>query len=209
MNTQVENQSGSLGVTSVIGPKLFDSEENARKRFEVVRRLDWRFLLPDPGLRRVGFVGPDDSDVAESLKLFSQEFVILNREPETRSNDLDLLVFSGGDLECLRIASARLVTGCHLYAEWRTPKLGQSCRSFEFLVRKLGFVDLKAHWHLPGFADCLSMVPLDSAAALQHVFSRNLSGFKGYAFSVVGRILLSAGLVHRAAKSISLVGHKA
>lgn len=34
------------------------------------RRVDWRFLLPNPALGRVAYVGPVDSEHAASLRLF-------------------------------------------------------------------------------------------------------------------------------------------
>ena len=41
------------------------------------RRVDWRFLLPEPDLGRVASIGPSDPELVESLGLLSEELVSL------------------------------------------------------------------------------------------------------------------------------------
>lgn len=41
------------------------------------RRLDGRFLLPEPELGGVACVGVDDPDLVESLRLFGREVIVL------------------------------------------------------------------------------------------------------------------------------------
>jgi hypothetical protein len=70
------------------------------------RRVDWRFLLPDPNLGHVAYVGPGRGALIESLRLFSTSLTL----PETRATttaiaQYDLVVTSGPSLEMLRRAS--------------------------------------------------------------------------------------------------------
>jgi hypothetical protein len=43
----------------------------------VVRRIDWRFLLPDPTLSQVAHIGPAQTTLLESLRLFSESLTVI------------------------------------------------------------------------------------------------------------------------------------
>ena len=67
-------------LTQEAPPGVPDQSENPVERvfqedeLRIVRRLDWRFLLADPNLKEVAYIGPDDKDLVDSLRYFSDVF---------------------------------------------------------------------------------------------------------------------------------------
>lgn len=52
------------------------------QKMQAAKRLDWRFLLPNPELNHVAYWGPQKNRLAEALALFSQKLTLL-QEPNT------------------------------------------------------------------------------------------------------------------------------
>ena len=174
-----------------------------------VRRIDWRFLLPMPALERVGFVGPSDSMLSRALAQFSDEFVVFDQANVWQAAlELDVLVCETNDLAKAKAASIHLKQGGFLYAEWRRGKLLQSYRAFLAGLEQLGYRSLTLHWHRPDFESSRDLIPIGDQRALRHVFSRNLSGVKGYATKMFGGILISMNLIHRIVPCVSIVAQK-
>ena len=51
------------------------------------RRVDWRFLLPDPNLERVAYLGPANRSLWESLRLFSAALAVIESIPTQDSRN--------------------------------------------------------------------------------------------------------------------------
>ena len=77
-----------------------------------LRRLDWRFCLSDPTLRRVGYIGPRTGRLRESLQQFSDRFTDIDRRGgaigPTPPDGFDVIVVSEPDAITLRRAVAML-----------------------------------------------------------------------------------------------------
>lgn len=89
---------------------------------KMIRRLDWRFLLPEPELGRTAYVGPQESGLAEALRTFSDPFVPLDdggadAESPPEPGDCDLAVVASRRMGDLRRGIQRLTPGGHLYWE--------------------------------------------------------------------------------------------
>jgi hypothetical protein len=50
---------------------------DAEALLQASRRLDWRFLLPDPNLGRVAYLGPAQGELVEALRLFSASLTVI------------------------------------------------------------------------------------------------------------------------------------
>jgi hypothetical protein len=143
------------------------------------RRVDWRFLLPDPELGRVAYIGVADERLLESLRLFSTELVTgegAEREPaEAR---YDLVVLRNPHDDDLDSASRLVRPEGWLYIEVEKSlrraeaHASKSARGYARSLRQRGFVDVEAHVHWPDFASCRAIVPLDDAAAVRHGVGR-------------------------------------
>lgn len=143
------------------------------------RRVDWRFLLPDPELGRVACMGVTDEGLLESLRLFSTELVRWEgRGREQAEARYDLVVLRNPRDDDLDSASRLLRPAGWLYIEVEKSlrrveaHASKSARGYARSLRKRGFVDVGTHVHWPDFASCRAIVPLDDAAAVRHGVGR-------------------------------------
>src|SRR5215216_5694129 len=71
------------------------------------RRLDWRFLLPDPSLRQVAYSGPGRGALLDSLRLFSESLTLLDPAvADGAQAQYDLMVASAPAYPALARAAA-------------------------------------------------------------------------------------------------------
>jgi aminoglycoside phosphotransferase (APT) family kinase protein len=159
------------------------------------RRIDWRFLLPDPRLRRVALAGGDSADLREALALLGAELVEGSEAP-------DVLVVAGADADALEAAAGLVPPGGFLYAELRGPFARPE--GALALLRRLGFDDPTAHWHYPSFDRCEEIVPLGSEEVVRHALGRRASRLR----RSVGRVLHATGLLARVVPSVSVLGRR-
>jgi len=195
---------------------------------EASRRVDWRFLLPDPRLRQVAYVGPVDSSLANSLRRLSETLKIVSPpsasfpSPAERGG-FDLVVVSSRRQSALEIASSLLAEGGYLYWEidrlsrfrsWRKV-LGSEgefgCLARDFVrdyrrcLRQLGFCDIEVHWHHPDFEHCRKIIPLGDRSAVEFVLSEARRSVPGWAGLVGCRCLAKSGVLQRFVPCISLI----
>jgi hypothetical protein len=83
---------------------------------QLARRIDWRFLLPEPYLRRVVYLGPEPGALPEALKHFSESLRINAVE---KNGSFDLVVLRLREASSLAKADALLVPGGFLYWEMK------------------------------------------------------------------------------------------
>jgi hypothetical protein len=139
------------------------------------RRVDWRFLLPEPDLGRVACIGVCDDELLESLRLLSAELVT---SPSVRGGQPhaphDLVVLRNPGEQDLEAANSLLRPGGWLYLEVeksiRRPRAlaYRSARGYAQALRRRGFIDVGTYVHWPDFTSCRAIVPLDDAAAVRH-----------------------------------------
>ena len=198
---------------------------------QIVRRLDWRYLFPDPRLRRVACVGAQDGELVSALKRFSEFLEIVpscnGTLPSPRMEPLfDWIVLQSSSQQDLQLAGDLLKPGGYLYWEVdrrssrrlnresrsRTRQNGASrvrfirtyCRRLEWL----GFSEIAAYWHRPNFQKCLEIIPIQDPCALHHVFSRPRSDFSGRLKLAAGRVLSGSGILSLWVPCFSLAAKK-
>ena len=132
----------------------------------LLRRLDWRFLLPLRGFRTV--FCPAGDPLAEA--------VALGLEARAADQGADLAVLSSPDTNRLRDAYSRLRPGGALYAEWRKPGLGGAARPAA-LAARAGFVGIGCHlpWPWARPAGPAYWIPLGPRRSLELVLERRLA----------------------------------
>src|SRR5262245_23205417 len=131
-----------------------------------VRRLDWRFLLSDPRLRRVMYLGAGAGLLLPALMRFA---LALTRFPSAAASAhvADLVVAQAATLAEIRRSLAMLVPGGLIY--WELAPHRNPFRCDWAGLQDLGVDDVRVHWHYPNFEDCRWIVPItdpESAAAL-------------------------------------------
>jgi hypothetical protein len=145
------------------------------------RRVDWRFLLPDPKLGRVAYIGLEQNALLQSLQLFAESLDVF--EPAAINSSVagqfDVVVVRSPDFVALRGAVALMRPGGYLYIEgsgllWslrqrtrrkgamslQKPRLWSPADHVAFLG-ELGLSEAQTYWVWPNFERCTRMLPLD------------------------------------------------
>ena len=184
--------------------------ERAR-RLKLWGRLDWRFLLPDPRLGRVAFVGADDGLLLAALRLAAASVQVADDAPSGDASRFgaDLVVVRGAPWTALERVRLLLAPGGFVYWEndrrpGAAPR-GAFGRAAGFpwnpaarlaqRLARLGFHDIETHWHRPSFDSCLEMIPLHAPMVLRHALHRPASGARAQARYAAARALHRAGLL--------------
>ncbi len=183
------------------------------------RRIDWRFLMPDPELGQVACLGILPADLLDSLRLFSDSLTVLTPDValNTLTEQYDIVVVQQLSLDKLHSAAGLIRPGGYLYAEnegmlspngprppWKHGRLALPTGCIA-AVSQAGFVDVQAHWHWPNFASCTRIIPLDDRGAVQYAFVSGGRSIKARLQSVIGRTLLWSGLLERIVPRFSII----
>jgi hypothetical protein len=175
------------------------------------RRVDWRFLLPDPSLGQVAFIGKAQGSLPETLKMFSVALTIADTSQRTPTMLYDVVVTVDPTVEMLECAVTWMRSGGWLYVEVHGPSLRGPLRfahDYVEALKQLCLEEVEAHWHWPDFESCTEIAPLDSETALLQVFARHRSGGPGRLKSALGRLLLRTRLLSRTVPCYSIVARK-
>jgi hypothetical protein len=190
MGSLLKDQS-RVGVEGAVQLPNVDRKHVGRDRdLQISRRLDWRFLLPQPDLDCVAYLGPEDGALPFALRHFSGSLKVISSPAEEnvqllgswsfpvvvlrswRPSDLETansLLSPGGSLYWEIDRKAWSLSGqkalrrfCQLY--WRDPVAS---------LKRLGFASVETYWHYPNFEACRQIIPLNDRSALAFVFSRD------------------------------------
>ena len=127
------------------------------ERNKLLRRVDWRFLLPRDATPRTRSPG---GELDRALMLVSDE--------ATADEQPDLVALVNPDRGALAAAAAALPPGGDLYAEWRRPQLGGR-RRLGRAIEDAGLEDVRWHWPWPRPGRRPAFwLPLDSPDALAY-----------------------------------------
>jgi hypothetical protein len=172
-----------------------------------VRRVDFRFLLPDPRPREVAILGEPAPDLPESLRAIGARVRLLDARGAggARSADPPDLVWAhGGSRELVERAHALLRPGGHLYLESERA----AGAGLVAAARRAGFGRVETHWHWPDFARALEITPLGDPGALRHALSRRRSRRSSRAKAWLAGGLARVGALQRLARCVSVVACK-
>lgn len=194
------------------------------KDLQILRRLDWRFLLPQPDLDSVAYLGSDDTSLPSALSHFSNSLTIIPNQPAgsagvSASRTFPLVVLRTWKLLDLKRASALLSPGGSLYWEidrkaWLAS--GRGVQRFWHLyshdpvawLKGLGFTSVEMYWHHPDFRACREIIPLNDRSALDYVFSRNHGSVGRRLFLRGARRLARTGALWYLVPCLSVVAGK-
>jgi hypothetical protein len=172
---------------------------------QVSRRLDWRFLLPNPDLDDVAYLGPENDPLVEALLIFCRSLtqIMSVLVPSKDSKEFDLVVVKNPSIQALDLGAKLIKPGGYLYIEaysWsrlvKPQQLGkffhdllqQSAGStrlwfpthYERVIRKLGFQTIHTYWHWPNFESCTRIIALDDTDSQILAFSIQENGIQLY-----------------------------
>lgn len=176
---------------------------NARHALDqaaVARRADWRFLLPEPQLGRVGYLSPHAPDLVAALEQVSDRLDLL--EPSASDGEHELIVVTAGRASSTaRAASELLCPGGRLYAE--VP--GRRVLSWERELRRAGFGEIDLYWLWPNERACREIVPLERDA-IHAMLERRDPGARAALRARGASLLARSGLFRFAVRRAAVVG---
>lgn len=135
--------------------------EESRNR--LLRRVDWRFLLPDPNLRRVLCLS---QALEDPVRQVSAE--VITREAAETARDCDLAVAADPGAEALSRAWSALRPLGSLYSEWRRPEGGW--KGVASRLASAGFEDVRCWWVRPdpARAPTTAWIPLETPEPFEY-----------------------------------------
>jgi SAM-dependent methyltransferase len=172
-----------------------------------VRRLDWRFLLPNATLGRVAYLGPADGSLVDALR--ASGAALLVTAPPVADADraaFDTVVAVNPSDQALAAAADLLRTGGWLYAEV-SGRAGHAGR-IAAQARGAGFGEVQRHWHWPDFERGTRILPLDDGGALVYALVKGRRGAAGTALAALVRGLQRVGALGWAARCVSLTAQR-
>lgn len=185
------------------------------ERLALSRRIDWRFLLPNPTLDNAASVGRCDKSLRSALELFSPTTEFHESATSlSQGREFDLVVLSSSRAADVEQVAPRITPGGSIYIEvrrrltapatwFRTPARVASH------LRQLGFENVQSHWHWRRFTSATSFLPIhDGDSAAHYFFNHQATSFRGWCKTLVGRIALEFGFRDLLIGSYSIVGRK-
>jgi hypothetical protein len=214
-----------------LGP-LVQSEPDTRRdiALQSVRRIDWRFLLPNPHLGRVAYMGLPDDALSRALSQFSESLTRIapmdqRSHVQSSLSDFELVVIRSQHVADAARAHTLLMDGGHLYWEierfggwlplhrslrgegWQARWTLHSLRHYLRALERLGFCNIEIYWHRPSFESCQEIIPLQEQSVLTYVFSRKHEGFVA-SIALAAGYLLKTGWLSRLVPCLSIVAGK-
>jgi len=193
------------------------------------RRVDWRFLLPDPDLGDVAFIGPSDELHLKALNAFSKSVVVFAQPPSTSEQTpmYDVVVVSAPTMLEMAIAGQLLRPGGFLYLEtygllWlirrgRRHGLRSRLKSLKVYPPRRYLARLSAHglisigtfWHWPDFENCTRIVPLDNLSGFELAINNPTNGLLNRWTSNLRGWVLRNGIIALLVPCVSYVAQQA
>jgi aminoglycoside phosphotransferase (APT) family kinase protein len=173
--------------------------------------LDWRFVLPDGDIRRVGFLGPAPT---EERKVLEELGIDVVSDPEDSLADLDVLIVppDGGERLSRSVPGSALrpgarvllrVSGGGLTSSSRGPA-GSAGRARRRL-HELGLEVERTYWHAPDRTRCSYLVATDDSLAVDEMLKRYQGVPLGLLKSLVARAVNRTGMVELIARDLTVV----
>lgn len=179
----------------------------ADRLLQLSRRIDWRFLFPNPNLESVLYIGAADQNLIDALKSFSKSLCVADSVSEVQEagEQFDVAVLQNPSQELLQQVSQLIYPGGMLYLEIN--KRSTLAESVEFLSRH-NFLNVQTHWHWPNFESCTSIIPTNDKATLGYFLSKPKKGIRGTLLSLTAKAMFHCGLSHRLFHNVSVTAQR-
>lgn len=200
--------------------------QNPELLLQASRRLDWRFLLPDPALEAVAYLGPKSGTLLDALRLFATKLTILPPTVNQPGERYTVVVVCEPSPRQLRAAVGLVRPGGALYVEahgllWPAKWLRRNPRSFlqrphlwqpaDYVqaLQEWGLSEASAYWFWPDFESCTRIIPLAEPVVLAHAFAAPTArrGAKARLKAAYKRWLVQSGWLTLTQPSFGIVAH--
>jgi len=180
-------------------------------RLASIRRVDWRFMLPERAFTTVLVVGPADEPLLSGLGQIAGRVIRVDGEGEPDDDSTaDLVVTIAASRTVLQRALRHVRPGGWVYAGAGSPRAPgrSSFREVAGALRSAGFIDLHRSWHWPTEPAALEIVPIDDASAVRVVLDRRRSGRSARVKAWMARIALRLRALDRIVPGWSVIGRR-
>jgi hypothetical protein len=181
---------------------------------EASRRLDWRFLLPDPELGRVAHVGETEPALLEALRIFAACLTVVGGDGscEQERGSFPVVVAVAPTAEELDQAIGLLRPGGWLYLERRRSlfpagrhRRARAARVHRRALGRRGLGQVTTYWHWPDFAASKWIVPVGDPTAVRYALRQHRGGRRARLLRRLGLVLLRTGLLGLVVPCVSVV----
>lgn len=189
----------------------------AETYLQASRRVDWRFLLPDPKLERVAYAGAKEGELVNSLRLFSNSLTLLAPPAVGQEAYYDVVVAHDPEPSHLPALAKAVRHGGYLYLElygttwWlRKGKYKGLLHPAKYaaLLQETGLSQIQAYWHWPDFNACIRIISLEHASSLQFALSLRQDSVIGRVRAMILQRIIESGMLARLAPCFSLVAQR-
>jgi hypothetical protein len=169
-----------------------------------VARADWRFLLPDPDLGRVAYLGPHDDGLVCALRRVSVGVALVEPGQGMPGAAHDVVIATRARPSAVPQLVSLLRPGGWLYAE----TTGSAAGRWGAALRAAGLDRVQAWWLWPDATRPKELIPLDDASAVRHAIGRRDPGARLRVRPWAARALLAAGMLRRVIPEAAVVGRR-
>jgi hypothetical protein len=192
----------------------------------LLRRLDWRFLLPEPGLDSVGYIGPGKDSLLPALKWVAGSLAMIVENAETPAPNpegalCDVVVVQSSSFYDLEQGITLLKPNGRLYWEvdrqmgsggWTVDSnsANRIRKPMEItkVVQRWGLCEAELYWHRPDFNACKEFVSLRDGAPLGFLVGQLAETGLPPWISRVARSLILQGFLPSLFRCLSVVARK-
>ena len=167
-----------------------------------VRRADWRFLLPDPGLGDVAVAGTPDDRLVRALRDIAASVSPLPAPGAASEARYDVVVVIAAAPRALARAAAHVRPRGWLYAE----TTGRAARATARELRAAGLRDVAAHWLWPSATACREIVPLADSGAVRAALARRDPGARLRLRARAAALLAGSPALRLALPAVAVIG---
>lgn len=191
---------------------------SADTHLQASRRLDWRFLLPDPNLGRVAYVGAGQEELVNSLRLFSGSLTVLASPQVGQKADYDVVVAHDPKPAHLPAMTELVAPGGALYLElygtswWLAKGQYKGLRypaKFVAQLQRANLYEIHPYWCWPNFKACTRIIPLDQPSPLRFALSPPQNTLVGSMKMMAIQGLIRSGWLAWLVPCFSLVARRA
>jgi hypothetical protein len=225
LSKSIEKPSLRLNPSPTVATPARD-QIDADALLQISRRVDWRFLLPQPNLGRVAYLGPADGSLLAALQLFSESLTVIDSSRSTSVGQFEVVVVAEPSADRLAQAADRLCPGGWLYVEAFGPAHPRQLKAYltgQFkrqswplltpancaaVLTRLALTDVQTHWHWPDFETCTQITPLDEPALAYSLGQRRSHSARAQFRAAFGRSLWRSGLLLKIMPCFSLVAQR-
>jgi hypothetical protein len=193
-----------------------DGPDDPALLLQASRRIDWRFLLPQPQLARIVYIGGHDAALIGALRAHADLTIVGADTDQPSPSSFDLAVLKEASLGSISAGRDLVRPGGWVYAEVRrvprrhgaAPAGARAVSRWRRAFVDAGLTEVTAHWHVPDHDTAAFLVPLGDAAGVRLVLRRHQGSAAGRAKAVAGRLLVATGLIEFAVRDASVLGRR-